>query len=239
MLPSIVQQAESMGADLLSLIIGVRMKSFWQRVLVPQVGELYTLLVGSMDAVNGRGKTAAANGQFILIRPDLYRRTGANEGVRSDVAEDRALAAACKAAGATVKLLYGRRLVTTEAYDTLALMWRSYTKTLFWATGHNTGRALLAAASLAYYALVPTAGLVRALFATRGSARTRGLRHAGLRLLPMIALRAVVCRHVGIPVRYAATYPLAVTVANAMLLYSLYRVRSGRGVGWKGRTYTR
>ncbi|HYP19041.1 MAG TPA: glycosyltransferase [Chloroflexia bacterium] len=127
MLPSIVKQAESVGADLLSLVIGVRMKSYWQRVLVPQVGELYALLVGSMDAVNGRGKAAAANGQFILMRPELYRRTGADEAVRSDVAEDRALAAACKAVGATVKLLYGRRLVTTEAYGTLALMWRSYT----------------------------------------------------------------------------------------------------------------
>lgn len=239
MLPSIVKQAESVGADLLSLVIGVRMKSYWQRVLVPQVGELYALLVGSMDAVNGRGKAAAANGQFILMRPELYRRTGADEAVRSDVAEDRALAAACKAVGATVKLLYGRRLVTTEAYGTLALMWRSYTKTLFWATGRKTGRALLAAACLSFYALVPTAGLVRALCATSGSARARGLRQAALRLLPMMVLRAAVCRQAGVPVRYAATYPLAVTVANSMLLYSLYRVRSGRGVGWKGRTYTK
>jgi hypothetical protein len=190
-----------------------------------------------MDAVNGRGKAAAANGQIILIRPELYRRTGAAEAVRSDVAEDRALAAACKAAGATVNLQYGRKLVTTEAYNTFALMWRSYAKTLFWATGHNTGRALLAAASLAFYALVPTAGLVRALFATNGRTRARGLRHAALRLLPMMVLRAAVCKQVGVPLRYAATYPLAVAVANAMLLHSLYSVVSGRGVTWKGRTY--
>jgi chlorobactene glucosyltransferase len=237
MLPSIVQQATRVRADLLSLIISISMETFWQRVLVPQVGELYALLVGSMDAVNGRGKAAAANGQFILIRPELYRRTGAAEAVRSDVAEDRALAAACKAAGATVNLQYGRKLVTTEAYNTFALMWRSYAKTLFWATGHNTGRALLAAASLAFYALVPTAGLIRALFATNGRTRARGLRHAALRLLPMMVLRAAVCKQVGVPLRYAATYPLAVAVANAMLLHSLYSVVSGRGVTWKGRTY--
>jgi hypothetical protein len=51
-------------------------------------------------------------------------------------------------------------------------------------------------------------------------------------------VRAAVCRQMGIPVRYAAAYPLAVAVGDAMLLYSLYRVRSGKGVQWKGRTYT-
>ncbi|HYP19042.1 MAG TPA: hypothetical protein VEY08_03130 [Chloroflexia bacterium] len=55
----------------------------------------------------------------------------------------------------------------------------------------------------------------------------------------MMVLRAAVCKQTGVPVRYAASYPLAVTVANSMLLYSLYRVLSGRGVGWKGRTYTK
>ena len=238
MLPSIVRHAEETGADFLSLVIGVRMESFWQRVLVPQVGELYTLLVGSMDEVNQGGK-AAANGQFILIRPGLYRRTGSDAAVRSDVAEDRALAAACKGAGARVKLLYGRRLVATKAYASLALMWRSYSKTLFWAAGHNTGRALLAVMCLWFYSLVPVAGLGRALFAGKGPTRGTGLRHAALRLFPMLLLRAAVCRQMAVPMSYAMTYPLAVTLANAMLLHSLYRVLSGRGVAWKGRTYRR
>ncbi|MDQ5823501.1 MAG: glycosyltransferase [Chloroflexota bacterium] len=237
MLSSVVQHAEAIKADLLSLITGMRLESFWDRLIVPQVGELYTLLVGSMDAVNGRGQSAAANGQFILVRPQLYREVGAIDAVRADVAEDRALAAASKAAGATIRLEYGRRLVNTNVYDSFGSMWRGYSKTLFWATGNDARRALLVALSLTFYAFAPIVDLIRTTAASESHQGRTRLRNASLQLFPMMLLRAAVCRQMGVPLRYAATYPLSVALGNAMLLYSLVRVLSGRGVGWKGRTY--
>ncbi|MEA2575568.1 MAG: hypothetical protein QOH93_2866 [Chloroflexia bacterium] len=238
MLASVVQHAEEVQADLLSLVTGMRLETFWDRVMVPQAGELYTLLVGSMDAVNEKGRSAAANGQFMLVRPGLYRQVGTSEAVRSDVAEDRALAAACKAVGATLRLDYGRRLVSTNVYDSLGSTWRGYSKTLFWATGHNTARTLLVALSLSFYAFAPLYDLARALTSrtTSETANSR-LQCSVLQLLPLLILRAAVCRQVGVPIRYAPLYPFSVAVGNAMLLYSLYRVLSGRGVDWKGRTY--
>ncbi|MDQ3928292.1 MAG: glycosyltransferase, partial [Chloroflexota bacterium] len=237
MLASAVQHAEEVKADLLSLVTAMQLASFWDRVVVPQVGELYTLLVGSMDAVNGNGNSAAANGQFILMRPELYRRVGATEPVGSDVAEDRALAAACKASGATIRLDYGRRLVSTNVYDSFRSMWRGYSKTLFWATGHDTTHALSVAFALGFYAFAPLIDLMRGLATHESQVRASRIRNATLQLVPMLLLRAAVCRQLGIPIRCAATYPLSVVVGNSMLLYSLYQVLSGRGVGWKGRTY--
>jgi chlorobactene glucosyltransferase len=61
--------------------------------------------------------------------------------------------------------------------------------------------------------------------------------HAALQIVPSIALRAWIARTLGMPVRYAPLYPLSVLMGNAILLYSIYRTRSGRGVRWKGRTY--
>lgn len=239
MLSSVVLRATETGADFLSLVIDVKMESFWERVLVPQVGELYTLLVGTMDGVNSKSKSAAANGQFILIRRDLFARTGNLPEVRSDVAEDRALAAACKRAGANVRLEYGRTLVSARVYTSFAELWAGYTKTMYWASGHNFPRTLLVALALALYALVPPVALLNALVRPRHPARREALLNAPLQLLPMLTLRAVVCRQVGIPAVYAGTYPLAVAVGDAMLLYSVYRVVSGKGVAWKGRTYGR
>lgn len=239
MLATVVRAAQALRADLLSLVINVEMKSFWEAVLVPQVGELYTLLVGTMDAVNKPGRATAANGQFILVRPALYRATGSLEAVRSDVAEDRALAKACKERGATVRLVYGRKLVTSRVYSSLPEMWRGYSKTLFWASGHNAGKTLLVAAALSLYGLVPTFTLLRALVDSGYAARKEALKHAPFQLLPMLALRAAVCRQMGISPLYAFAYPLSVAVGNAMLLYSLYRVVSGKGVEWKGRNYRR
>ncbi len=239
MLSSVIKRAADTGADLLSLIIKVEMRSFWERVMVPQVGELYTLLVGTMDRVNSPHGTAAANGQCLLIRRDLYTQVGASNAVSSDVAEDRALAAACKERGAIVRLEYGRKLVRAHVYASLKEMWEGYSKTLFWASGHNVPKTLLVATALTLYALVPPLSLLYALFNPAYKARKAALKHAPFQIAPMLLLRIAVCRQMGIPPAYALTYPLGVAVGNAMLLFSLYRVASGRGVRWKGRTYHR
>ena len=173
----------------------------------------------------------------MLIRRDLYARLGVLDSVRGDVAEDKAIAGAAKADGASVRLEYGRRLVRARVYSSLREMWEGYSKTLFWATGRNTGKTLVVALALALYACVPPAALLHALLHRRFHGRASALRNAPFQLLPMLALRVAVCRTMGIPPGYALTYPLGVLVGNAMLLFSLYRVRSGKGMRWKGRTY--
>lgn len=239
MLSSVVLRAREIGADMLSLVIDVEMGSFWERVLVPQVGELYTLLVGTMDEVNADGGRAAANGQFILIRREVYEKAGGLAEVRGDVAEDRALAAACKALGARVRLEYGRNLVRARVYGSLGEMWAGYSKTMFWASGQRTWRALGVAAALGWYGVAPVVELVYGVVRGKGANRREALMHGALQLAPMMALRGAVCRQMGVPAVYAVTYPLGVLVGDAMLLFSVYRVRSGKGVRWKGRTYTR
>jgi hypothetical protein len=118
-------------------------------------------------------------------------------------------------------------------------MWEGYSKTLFWASGHDVPKTLLVASSLTLYALVPPLSLLYALLNPAYKSRSTALKHAPLQLAPMLLLRIAVCRQMGIPPLYALTYPLGVAVGNAMLLFSLYRVVSGRGVRWKGRTYYR
>jgi len=237
MLSTVVLRARDADTDLLSLVIDLEMRSFWERLIVPQVGELYTLLVGTMDSVNSPGGAAAANGQFLLMRRDLYAQIGALDTVRSNVAEDRAIAIAAKARGHQIRLEYGSRLVRACPYSSLREMWAGYSKTLFWATGRNTWKALAVALALALYALVPPTALAHALLHRNFSGRQSALRNAPFQLVPMLVLRMAICRRLGIPAAYAFVYPLAVALGDAMLLFSLYRVLSGRGVGWKGRTY--
>ncbi|MGA7729812.1 MAG: glycosyltransferase [Chloroflexia bacterium] len=239
MLSTVVQRTEEADADLLSLVIRVDMEGFWERVLVPQVGELYTLLVGTMDGVNrdGESRGAAANGQFMLMKRAAYEAAISQPGVRSDVAEDRAIAAALKRRGGKVRLEYGQRLARARVYSSLREMWDGYSKTMFWASGHDMPRTLAIVGALSLYAFMPLLSLVNAVMRRGYRARASALRHAPIQLLPMLVLRAAVCRSLGIPMRYALAYPLAVAVGNVMLLFSMYCVVSGRGVRWKGRTY--
>jgi chlorobactene glucosyltransferase len=236
-LSAIVRRAQDTRTDLLSLVIKVEMRTFWERVIVPQAGELYTLLVGTMDSVNSRRGTAAANGQFMLVRRDQYGKVGNLPHIRSDVAEDRAIASEIKASGGSVRLEYGRALVHARVYTSLAAMWEGYSKTLFWATGHNAPRALIVALALGLYAVLPVAALADAIVHPNRPGRGRALAFGVLQIAPMLAVRAWVCHKLDVPLWYAVTYPLAVTVGDAMLLFSVYRVISGRGVSWKGRIY--
>lgn len=239
MLATVIQEAEKKQADLLSLVIRVDMDSFWERVLVPQVGELYTLLVGTMDSVNtNKGDArAAANGQFMLMKREAYADSIADPAVWGDVAEDRAIAASLKRSDKVVRLEYGARLVRARVYSSLGEMWRGYSKTMFWASGHNVGRALLVCGALALYAFMPLFSLASALIGKDERNRASALRHVPVQLVPMSILRALILRSLGVPAIYACSYPLAVGMGNAILLYSLYRVVSGKGVSWKGRTY--
>ncbi|MEP6775522.1 MAG: glycosyltransferase [Chloroflexota bacterium] len=239
MLASAVQRAQATGSALLSLIVRVVMGGFWERLIVPEIGELYTLLVGTMDSVNREGtiSRAAANGQFLLLLPEAYRNVMAWPEIRSDVAEDRAIAAGLKSLGQIVRLEYGQDLVQARVYSSLREMWAGYSKTMFWASGHNAPWAIAVSVALLFYAFAPILTLAGALFKHNGRERQRLLMHALVQLLPMSVLRATVCRQVGVPPLYAGAYPLAVLVGVAILMNSMLQVTSGRGVAWKGRLY--
>jgi chlorobactene glucosyltransferase len=239
MLSSAVLRAQETGSALLSLVIHVVMEGFWERLVVPEVGELYTLLVGTMDSVNRHGTNvgAAANGQFMLILPEAYRNLMALPEVRSDVAEDRAIASTLKSQGETVRLEYGQDLVQARVYTSLRELWAGYSKTMFWASGHNAARGIAVSLALLFYAFAPILTLAGALFKQNVRELRKSLKHGVAQILPMTVLRAVVYQQLGVPAVYAGAYPLAVLVGDAILLYSLFRVVSGRGVAWKGRLY--
>jgi chlorobactene glucosyltransferase len=238
MLSSIVLAAQQHGAALLSLVLNVPLRTFWQRLLVPQMGELYALVAGTMDAVNRVRGPAAANGQCMLVSYDGYSQYAGLPEVRGDVAEDRALAAAMKRGGESIRLEHGERLGKVRPYETFHDAWAGYTKTLYWATGRSTARTFVVLFAFEMYAHLPLLDLARGFLRPSVDGRRRAIRHAAFRLFPMLALRLYVCRQLNMPAVYAVLYPLAVAAGNAMLLASWLAGKSRRGVSWKGRRYT-
>lgn len=118
-------------------------------------------------------------------------------------------------------------------------MWSGYSKTIYWASRHNIPRTIAVAFALFSYAFAPILTLSGAVFKPSIRERKQSLVHALAQILPVTVLRALVNRRLRVPAVYAGAYPLAVLVGDAILLYSLYRVVSGKGVAWKGRLYRR
>jgi hypothetical protein len=62
---------------------------------------------------------------------------------------------------------------------------------------------------------------------------------AGVLLTIAFAHRRGIDHALGVPVLYAFAQPVGVLATVAMMAASQFRVRSGRGVTWKGRRYAR
>ncbi len=232
--------ARQVGADMLTLLPRLELGSFWEKVLVPHAGELYSLLVGVMSQVNDPGSpVASANGQFILLRRSVYEAVGGQAAVRGDVAEDWALAHRVKGAGYRLVMAQGPAILRARVYAGLGDLWGGFSKTLFPAAGRSLPRVALTILALTGYGVVPPVRLALAALALRHGGRrdARRVRLGLIQVVPMLLLRGALARYLGLPPGYALAYPLAILLGDGMLLWSAWRYLSGRGLAWKGRTY--
>jgi glycosyltransferase involved in cell wall biosynthesis len=118
------------------------METWWERALIPFV---YCRLAArfSFERVNDPAlPDAAANGQFILVRREVYEELGGHQAVRSEILEDVALARCVKAAKCGVYFTAPAGVVRTRMYRSFGAMWEGWTKNLFPLIGGTAVAAL-------------------------------------------------------------------------------------------------
>lgn len=104
---------------------------WYEKALIPFV---YLRLAKhfSYDKVNNpASRVAAANGQFLMIRRDVYEAIGGHRGVAGEILEDVALAHGVKAAGKGLWFGPGQGLVRTRMYRSFGAMWEGWKKNLY------------------------------------------------------------------------------------------------------------
>ena len=240
LLPRAVNSLRAGGADLLSVAGHQEMHTFWERVIQPQMFALLSIRYGGTEHVSNarRPADAIANGQFILVRRDVYEALGGHERVRDRVAEDLSLAQEYVRAGQRIVLMLAMNQLSTRMYASLAELIRGWRKNVFAggrdaALGGSPGRAIYPLLLLA----VPIIGLLPPIALVLSAA---GMLPAGWLVWSAIAVAAalvywgVIYRFMGEPAAYAALYPLGLV----MLFYiAAGSVARGQTVEWKGRTY--
>jgi chlorobactene glucosyltransferase len=244
MLASTVAFAEQRGADLLTLAPGQELVSFWERALLPAIFGVILAAAGNLDEVNDPANPAAkANGQFLLFRAETYRRLGGHESVRDEIVEDFALARRVKGTGHRLLFVEGKALVSVRMYRSFEEIWRGFSKNTFLEARRHPG-GLLGGLLLPWLmvllppALVIWLGLRRVHGGPRSPRERVLLLQAGLQTGVMAGFSLQLIRLLGLPLRWALLLPPGLLVFSAILLDSAYRVLSGKGVTWKGRTYT-
>jgi GT2 family glycosyltransferase len=204
-------------------------EKWYEKALIPFV---YCRLARrfSYAAVNDpKSHAAAANGQFLLIRREVYEAIGGHARFASDVLEDVALAAAVKAAGHRLWFGPGKGIVRARMYRTFDAMWEGWTKNLYRLMGGTPWAAFREGESA-----VPWIPLVVILLGIKFPIAM----FAGVLLLVLRQMNygSELVRN-QYPFRFIIYYiPAAFLYAG--VLAASYRTHARGKVQWKGREYT-
>jgi chlorobactene glucosyltransferase len=242
-LSATLAEALETRADLFTTLHRQVMGSFWERAVLPLV------LLGLSTAFPPRKVNdpalphAVANGQYFMMRRAVYEAIGGHQAVKSSIVEDRDIAALVKGRGYRLVVADARDVISTRMYGSLAEMWEGWTKNIFLGLHDHPGLLLLglfgATLAVAAALFLPVWTLLGLGWFLRG-----GTWMALAVLLESLIVwgyllwsRAQASRSFGISAWYALTVPLGSALFGAMMFASAWKVISGHGVTWKGRTY--
>ena len=243
-LVTLLERAEAEHADLFSVSPGQETPTWWEKAVIPlvyvQLAKLYRF-----DEVSDPSSTAAAaNGQYILIRREVYERVGGHEAVRGEILEDVALARRVKASGGRLVFLPGSEWVRTRMYSSFAEMWRGWTKNLYLLYGRRLGRILATVAEMCFLDLLPLLGafvlIITLMGGRQSSAAVLALAAAVCVLLVgwRHALYAAQLERLGFHQGLACLRTPGIVLVSALLLNSTRIYCLGGMVQWKGRRYS-
>jgi chlorobactene glucosyltransferase len=233
--------AQAQQADLFTLLTDQELGSFWEKAILPLVFTALSFGFPAEKVNDPRRPEAIANGQFILIRRSVYTAVGGHAAIRDRIAEDKALAQLVKQHGYRLIVADGRQVASTRMYTRFAEIWEGWTKNIFLGMRDRPGLLFFGAFVGLVAALLLPLWLLGGLywFLSAGTAGAALVAFQALALWAYLIywrVRASLAFHIS-PL-YAFTLPLGALLFTAMMFTSAFRVLSGQGVTWKGRTYT-
>jgi hopene-associated glycosyltransferase HpnB len=232
-LAGLVAAASAHRLDLVSQLARLRVRTGWERLLVPAFGYFFALLYPFRWSNRPGGRTAAAAGGCMLLRRAALERAGGLAAIRGAVIDDVALARAVKRAGGRTYLGLADRARSVRPYPTLGALWQMVARSAYTQLRHSP--LLLAGTGLGLgllFAVPPVAAIAGAVggdlpvFAAGAAA---WLLMAGT-YLPTLAYHRQ-------PWPAALLLPATAALYLGMTLDSARQHRLGRGAAWKGRTY--
>ena len=211
-----------------------------QRALMPLVFCELALAYPPAKVSNPNERIAAANGQFLLVEREAYRRLGGHAAVADRVLEDVELAFLAKRRKVGLRFRYADDAVATQMYRSTAAMVEGWTKNLALLFDNTLALALWRALDIAL--LVGLPWLAVQLWGAHFGAHSLQWLGAGWVLL-LLWVRNLF-RFYGrvaksnFPFVDCALSPLGLPLFVALLYRSWFQHRILKRVSWKGRAYS-
>ena len=233
--PNLISRAVAFSlnnrVDMLTLQPWYEMRGLWERIVLPN-GLLPLLLAFPPHRVNDPNDSLVmANGQFILIRREVYQKVGGHAGIRDHMMDDFSLARNVKRAGYRLFVAEAMDLMRVRLYTNLQEIWRGALKAAVEISG-GWLKSILGLLAILLVNVLPVILLAWALsraewliVAVLGTVVALQLGYYAL--IRMAAFRT--------PPWSSVTYPIGSLIVTAILLDGMIRVASGLEITWKGR----
>jgi glycosyltransferase involved in cell wall biosynthesis len=223
---SLVEEAIERDLTLLSGWPALGHESFWERALMPMLNfVVFTLFPAPLSLVRGDESLGLVHGACILVDSSSYYAIGGHAAVRDEIFEDQRLAHLWRAKGMRGLCLDGQDVVSVRMYNSFGEIWGGFQKNFFPAFHHEASFWVF----ILLHLLVFLAPMVALPFL-----RAWPLMLAAACVIATRALLALRFRH---PLWSVLLHPAAEVILIAVGLSSWWRLKSGRGVVWKGRQY--
>ena len=233
--------------DLLTIAPHFELVSIAEKLIMPVAYEGISVLYPAAGVNNPKSPVAIANGQYILIKRTVYHSAGGIERVKDCIAEDLEFGKAIKRDGYRLRVADGRHLMSVRMYNSLSEVWEGWGKNVVLSFRGNPIQGFLAMLGTVNISLTP-ALLVRWAWLAWRTARESGKKADQLSALWItllaawntampLAFRARMDRLLGISPLWTLTQPIGGALLGLIMLTSLYRLLTGKGVTWKGRVY--
>ncbi|MGD0730538.1 MAG: glycosyltransferase family 2 protein [Terracidiphilus sp.] len=211
----------------------------WQRSLMPLVFCELALAYPPAKVSDPNQRIAAANGQFLLIEREAYRRLGGHPSVAEKVLEDVELAFLAKRRKVGLRFRFAEDAVATRMYRSTAAMIEGWTKNLALLFDNSLALALWRA--LDFLLLFGLPVLAIELWNARLGAHSLEWLGAGW-VLALLWVRTLFRFYARVaksnfPFADCALAPLGLPLFVVLLYRSWFQHRILKRVSWKGREY--
>ncbi len=210
-----------------------------QRSLMPLVFSELAVAYPPAKVSDPNQRIAAANGQFLLVEREAYRRLGGHPSVADKVLEDVELAFLAKRRKVGLRFRYAEEAVATRMYRTTGAMVEGWTKNLALLFDNSLALALWRALDIGLLVGLPVLTIV--LWNARFAAHSLQWLGAGW-VLALLWVRNLFRYYARVaksnfPFIDCALSPLGLPLFVFLLYRSWFQHRILKRVSWKGRSY--
>ena len=251
LITSAVKHAIKNKQDMLSILSELVCKSFWEKIIQPIPTGLL-IFISPLGKVNDpKSKNAFALGPFILIKHSVFDKIGGYEKIRGKIADDVEMAKLLKESGFKIGLARAHDMMKLRMYETFKDIWEGWSKNIFLGLVQkreiqSKGKQLLilliglfVVFNMVVFPFISIVLSLLVVYLLKISFLWFLLGSSLFVWLFSIIVQSIIHKkyHIGNPL-FSPLYFIGGIVTMGMFLNSAAKTLSGKGVKWKGRTYT-